>query len=356
MPLNAGDRLFLRKIIMDLQTRIEAFGALGDWIANLAGEERAYIHERAKAHNGWFTPGNVDLALEGLTRYLHRDALRRWLAPYNLPEYNERPAKVGVAMAGNIPLAGFHDFLSILVTGNTIIAKPSSQDPFLLKYIAEKLTAMEPRFKSMIEFSEQLKGMDAIIATGSDNTSRYFEYYFGKRPHIIRKNRVSAAVLSGNETPGDYALLGRDIFYYFGLGCRNVAKIFIPKGFDFQPFMEALREFDYVMDNHKYANNYQYNRSIYLLNKTPHLDAGFCLLHESEELVSPTSVIYYEYCDHPDEALNILSQYSHKIQCVVGDESLPGVVPFGKAQNPELWDYADNVDTIRFLVELNQRT
>lgn len=338
--------------MMDLQRRTEAFALLGDWLGSLSDEERRHMQENARAHNGWFTPQSVDLALEGLGKYLNRSSLDQWLGSYPLPSRNDRPLKVGVVMAGNIPLVGFHDFVCVLITGNMIVAKTSGQDPFLLKYIAEKLTAIEPQFQPMIHFTEQLKGIDAIVATGSDNTSRYFEYYFGKYPHIIRKNRVSAAILSEKESAAGYAALGRDIFYYFGLGCRNVSKLFVPKGFDFHPLLESLKAFEYVMDNHKYANNYHYNRSIFLMNQTPHLDTGFCLFRESADFASPTSVVYYEYYEKPGDAMEIISQYRHKIQCVVGS-GVSGAIPFGEAQNPGLWDYADNVDTIRFLAELN---
>lgn len=338
---------------MELERRIEAFARLGKFIATIEEEEKNHLRDKAKSHNGWFTQESVDFALEGILRYLDEEKIRKWLSAYPVPPENWTPRKVGAVMAGNIPLAGFHDALCILITGNILQAKLSSQDPFLPKYLFEQLLEIEPGFLSKIEITEKLAGFDAVIATGSDNSSRYFDYYFGKYPGIIRKNRTACAVISNNDGPEDFKNLGADVFRYFGLGCRNVSKLFVPAAFDFHSLIDAWKHFDHVMDNHKYANNYHYNRSIALVNQTPHLDSGFVLLLESEELVSPVSTIHYEYYDDP--AAIRMDTIRNKLQCVVSrDGWFENSLPFGSAQLPELWHYADNIDTLDFLLKLNQ--
>lgn len=323
-------------------------------MSNMDDREIAIVHEKAFANNGWFIPQHIDFAIKAISERLTKKNLEHWLAKYELPDINPTPKTIGIIMAGNIPLVGFHDFLSILISGNNVMAKLSSQDSFLPRHIAEKLIHIDPRFSQHIRFEEKLKNMDAVIATGSDNTSRYFEYYFGKYPHIIRKNRTACAILNGTETQEDFANLGKDIFAYFGLGCRNVSKIYVPKGYEFAELIRGISTNDYVMDNHKYANNYYYNKSIFLVNQEPHLDAGFCLLQQNAGLVSPTSVVFYEFFGNTDELENILASQKEKIQCLVSKHGwFEGSFPFGKAQEPELWDYADNIDTIRFLTSLN---
>jgi hypothetical protein len=243
-------------------------------------------------------------------------------------------------MAGNIPLVGFHDLLCVLISGHRLSAKLSSQDSVLMRYVVEKLVAIEPRFKDYISFVERMNDADAVIATGSDNTARYFEYYFRNIPHIIRKNRSSCAILRGTETNEQLIALGKDVFSYFGLGCRNVSKLFVPKDYDFKRLLDLWQPYHDVFNHHKYVNNYDYNKSILLVNRTPHLDNGFVLITENKALVSPISVVYYEVGE-PDPS-------SDKIQCVVSAEH----VPFGKTQEPELTDYADRVDTLKFLTAL----
>lgn len=257
-------------------------------------------------------------------------------------------------MAGNIPAVGFHDLMCVLLSGNSAVIKLSASDSFFTKWLIAKLVSLEPEFEGYIQIEEMLKGMDAYIATGSDNSARYFHYYFGKYPSVIRANRTSVAVLSGNESDKELESLGIDIFLYFGLGCRNVAKIFVKDVTFLQRFLNVMEKFQTVTLNHKYVNNYDYNKSIYLVNREPHLDNGFLLLKESDELVSPIGVLYYETYDSQEELLIKLERLESKIQCVVGDPRLmPGVIGFGEAQFPKPWDYADRVDTMKFLLELN---
>lgn len=336
---------------MKLQNRIAAFTALGNLLRSLTEEEKQSLFRSAKSHNNWFTEDNLEHALNGVSHYLEEERLKKWLEPYHLPEENPAPKKVGVVMAGNIPMVGFHDFLSVLISGHKLHAKLSSQDPVLMPYLARELGEIAPEMKDYIHFEERLRNMDAMIATGSDNSSRYFEYYFSKIPHIIRRNRSSCAVLEGNESQEELEQLGRDITQYFGLGCRNVSKLYVPENYDFSPLLDSLHKFSQLTENHKFVNNYDYNKSIYLINGVPHLDTGFMLFKEDEALVSPVSVVYYQTYRNPQELQQQIKEKEEKIQCVVGHQTV-AEIPFGKAQQPEPWDYADRVDTIVFLKSL----
>lgn len=337
--------------MIQLEDRVRAFATVGKMIRRLDDNERAYMFQQAKSENSWFTDKNIATALQGIQRYLDEDKLRRWAD--GLPDQPSQRKKVGVVMAGNIPLVGFHDFLSVLISGHQLLAKLSNKDSFLIKHIAGMLTDIEPWFKEQIEFRDKLNDADAIIATGSDNSSRYFEYYFAKMPHIIRRNRSSVGVLDGTENTSDLEALGQDVFQYFGLGCRNVSKLFVPADYEFSPLLESWQPFESVNRHHKYNNNYDYNKSIYLVNKEPHYDTGFALLRKSEQLVSPISVVYYEKYDTPEVLQERLTQFSGKIQCVVSrDGWVDGSLPFGQAQEPELWDYADDINTLEFLKQL----
>ena len=338
---------------LSLENRIEAFAGLGKLIRNLSSEEREALFRRAHSENGWFTETSMQSALEGLSRLLDVAEMQQWLSRYTFSR-NITAKKVGILMAGNIPAVGFHDLMCVLLSGNSAVIKLSASDSFFTKWLIAKLVSLEPEFEGYIQIEEMLKGMDAYIATGSDNSARYFHYYFGKYPSVIRANRTSVAVLSGNESDKELESLGIDIFLYFGLGCRNVAKIFVKDVTFLQRFLNVMEKFQTVTLNHKYVNNYDYNKSIYLVNREPHLDNGFLLLKESDELVSPIGVLYYETYDSQEELLIKLESLESKIQCVVGDPRLmPGVIGFGEAQFPKPWDYADRVDTMKFLLELN---
>jgi len=321
---------------MKLSERIDALTELGNILHSIEPHDKNTLYRNASDYNAWFTPPQCDLALKGILKFLVKDKLNGWVREYPVPE-NAR--KVGVVMAGNIPLVGFHDLLSVLISGHHLAAKLSSQDTVLMRYVVEQLVKVEPRFQEYITFVERLNDVDAVIATGSDNTARYFEYYFRNKPHIIRKNRSSIAVLQGNETDEQLVALGKDVFSYFGLGCRNVSKLIVPGGYDFSRILGLWETYRDVSNHHKYVNNYDYNKSILLLNRVPFLDNGFVLLTESSALVSPISVVYHAHS---------ADLKSDKIQCVVSAEGLP----FGKTQEPELTDYADNVDTLKFLTAL----
>jgi hypothetical protein len=331
---------------MNIQDKIAAFGQLQKKINLLTEDELQNLAAQAKQRNGWFSYESVKNALEGIAFMLDKEKLEKWTSSYNLN--GEAPKVVGIVMAGNIPLVGFHDLLSVLISGHFAAIKPSSSDDFLTRIIIDWIIQVEPRFKKNIEIREKLTNIDAVIATGSDNTARYFEYYFKDIPSIIRKNRTSVAILDGKESDEELKALGEDIFSYFGLGCRNVSKVFTPKGYDFRDAFPHFEPYSEVANHNKYRNNYDYYKSIYLVNKTPHLDTGFLLVNSIDDLVSPIGVLFHQEYDSLEKLESILEDQKDKIQCIVGKN----YVPFGKAQRPELWDYADDVDTLQFLSNL----
>jgi hypothetical protein len=306
-------------------------------------------------YNAWFTPESVEKAVKATGKMLNPADMEIWLNKYDLNKTT--PAKkVGLILAGNIPLVGFHDVLCVLASGNHALIKASIQDARLIKHVLEKLVAIDSRFANQFSFVERLENFDAVIATGSNNSSRYFDYYFSKVPNIIRKNRNSVAVITGNETAEQLFNLGHDIFDYYGLGCRNVSKILIPKDYNLATFFEAIEPHQPIINHHKYNNNYDYNKSIYLVNSDKHLDNGFLLLKEDERLVSPLAVLYYAYYDDLASVQHLLETESENIQCIVSTASLPvksQVVDPGMSQQPKLWDYADGIDTMDFLSRLS---
>ncbi|MFK5856764.1 MAG: acyl-CoA reductase [Bacteroidota bacterium] len=353
--------------MISLNTRIQAFDTLGKLLQQIGENnvqednsngklmllEQAVVD--APHYNGWFIEENARYMLAALGKSLTKVKLEKWIEPYKHGlEKGKKASTVGVVMAGNVPVVGFHDFLSVLISGNKILAKLSSDDEKLLPLIADLLIDIEPEFKEMVEYtSNRLTDFDAIIATGSNNTSRYFEYYFGKYPNIIRKNRNSIALITGDETDDDLQNLSKDIFRYFGLGCRNVSHILIPKGHDLNNMLRIFSLNEEVTINHKYFNNYEYNKAIYLVNSKKHFDTGNLLLTEDSSFSSPVSVIHYEYYNDINSANRLLEVNSSKIQCVVTKSNLvKDAVPLGFSQSPELWDYADGIDTMKFLIDL----
>ncbi|MDX1629161.1 MAG: acyl-CoA reductase [Fulvivirga sp.] len=332
---------------MTLKDRIDAFTQLGQQLASLNDEQLEELHLRAAAENPWFTADNVNTAINGIIKYLDHQQLTEWAENYDLKDQQKI---VGVVMAGNIPLVGFHDLLCVLMSGNILKAKLSSQDTSLMRFIIHRLMKINTSFEKYIIQADKLKDVDAIIATGSDNSARYFNYYFSKYPHIIRKNRTSVAILTNESTSETFRPLKDDIFTYFGLGCRNVSKLYVPENFDFDKLFNALSGAENVINHHKYSNNYDYNKSIYLVNKEPHLDNGFVLLKPDNSMVSPISVLYYETYKDGKALKTALASNAEKIQCVVSKDGVwSESKPFGQAQFPKVDDYADGVDTMKFL-------
>ncbi len=311
--------------------------------------------ENSLLNNGFYTSETILFALKSLSEMLEKSKLEKWIKSY-LPFFESEKSikKVGVVMAGNIPVVGFHDFLCVLISGNKFIGKLSQSDRFLLPAIAEMLKTIDKRYEDSISFTEdKLKDFDAVIATGSNNTSRYFEYYFGKYPHIIRTNRNSIALLYGDETDAQLRLLADDIFSYFGLGCRSVSKIFVPEKFDFCQFIRTMDGYSYLRNHNKFRNNYDYYKTIFIMNQQQFIDGGFFILNEDISLQSPVSVVNYEYYADYEKVTSFIKENEGKIQCVVGRGAVKSnIVSFGRAQYPELWDYADNIDTMRFLFDL----
>lgn len=305
--------------------------------------------------NAWFTATEVNKAVKAIAEMLDEQDLVQW---FETVEVAKTPKTVGLILAGNIPLVGFHDVMCVLATGNIAQIKLSSSDNKLLPFLLNRLCDILPELKNHIVYAEQLKNFDAVIATGSNNTSRYFEYYFGKVPNIIRRNRNSVAVITGKESKEEIAQLGHDILDYFGMGCRSISKIFIPKDYDIKYFFEPLEPFQDIINHFKYNNNYDYNKSIYLVNLQTHYDNGFLLLKENEGLSSPLAVLYYETYEDINEVAEKLTQQEEQIQCIVSNTALQNlqVLPFGQSQHPKLWDYADNVNTVAFLNGLGVRS
>jgi hypothetical protein len=329
------------KIIIALQK-------LSDFMIN-PNDEFNLIMTSARNSNGWFTIEEVKRSMISLAKMLNQKDLDQW---FQKIEINKSPKKVGLILAGNIPLVGFHDVLCVLATGNIALIKMSSADDKLLPALLKELVVIEPGFRGQIIYTERLKDFDAIIATGSNNTSRYFDYYFSKVPNIIRKNRNSVAVLNGIETQVELENLGHDIFDYFGLGCRNISKIYIPKGYDLKNFFEPIEKHQPIINHFKYNNNYDYNKSIYLVNGVQHFDNGFLLVKEDENFVSPLAVLFYEEYTNVNEIEEKLISQDEQIQCVVSNINIKinkDKIGFGDSQNPKLWDYADNINTIEFL-------
>ena len=309
-------------------------------------EEINSVIQTQHHYNGWFTEELTRKSLRNLSSWLNLTDLTNWLSGYS---YTENPKTVAIIMAGNIPLVGFHDFLCVLASGNNVICKLSSEDNKLLPLLSKILIQVQPKLESKITFSDRnLKGFDAIIATGSNNSLLHFKQYFSKYPNLFRHNRTSIAVLTGNETKDELSLLGTDIFDYFGRGCRNVTHLLLPKGFELNRFFEAIVDQGEVINNKKYGNNYDYNKAIHLMNLAVFLDNNFLLLKESNDLFSPLAMVYYHYYENESEVSIYIEEHKNDIQCIVGKN----YIPFGKAQCPSLSDYADNVDTMNWLNEL----
>ena len=311
------------------------------------------IFDKAEQQNSWFTRANVIFAFKSWSDALSKNNVKQWLSQYQLPQTTSSK-KILIIMAGNLPLVGLHDLLCVLVTGHKAIVKLSSNDCVLLPYLITQMKTFAPEWTEAVTFTDdKVTEYDAVIATGSNNTARYFEYYFGKKPHIIRKNRHSVAVLTGKETPEELFALGKDIFLYYGLGCRSISKLFVPKGYDFNLLFQAIYPYKDIIQEQKYANNYDYNKAVYLMSLFQLLENGFLLLKEDEHYGSPIATLFYEYYTNVASLKEKLTTDAEKIQCVVAHNFTTEEVAFGETQTPQLWDYADGVDTLNFLLKLS---
>lgn len=332
---------------MNLQQRIVLLNRLGEYILQ-DGDNWQATKQKASIHNSWFTPEFIELATRNIARaFLQTNALTAWAQQYNIPSDNTAPKNVGIIMAGNIPLVGFHDFLCVFISGHRQTIKPSSKDDVLIKHLVQQLYDWDENTRQLIAFADMLKGCDAYIATGSNNSARYFDYYFSKYPHIIRRNRTSVAILTGEESAEELSKLADDVYQYFGLGCRNVTKLYVPEGYNFVPLLDAFNKYNYLADLHKYKHNYDYILAVLILNKQNYMSNESILLTESAALFSPISQLNFEYYkagENPSVALT----NNEDVQCVVGKQH----IPFGQAQQPSLTDYADGVDVMKFLLAL----
>ncbi len=352
---------------MTLETKKNVFIELGKFLSQFSENKNTRIDgvlkndlfyesfidliHLSQSHNGWYTPEQVYFAIQSWAQALTEENINEWLSGYTID--SAEPKTIALILAGNIPLVGFHDFLSVLITGNNVLVKTSSNDQHLLPFLAKYIIAIEPEFETKITFSDgKLENFDAVIATGSNNTARYFEYYFKDKPSIIRKSRNSVAVLTGKETNEQLIALGEDIFRYFGLGCRNVSKLFVPKGYSFNAFFEAIFTYQDIIHYEKYANNYDYNKAVFLMSNFKLLDNGFLTIKEDTSHASPISSVFYEFYEDLENLQTRLESESDKIQCIVSDNIIKNSIPFGQTQSPKLWDYADNIDTISFLLTI----
>ena len=315
-------------------------------------ERFSAIFAQAEQQNSWFTQHNLTFARNTWATTLSEANIKRWLSAYKLSE-PQNVKKILLIMAGNIPLVGFHDLLCVWVSGHKAVVKLSSEDKLLLPFIIEQLRDLIPEWAEAVTFSdEKVTNFDALIATGSNNTARYFEYYFGKKPHIIRKNRNSVAVLTSKETQEELTALGKDIFQYYGLGCRSVSKLFVPENYSFDAFFQAIYAYRDIINEQKYANNYDYNKAVYLMSLYKLLENGFLILKEDKSYASPIATLFYEYYTDTEALKKQLITDTEQIQCIVAKGLLPDEIAFGNTQIPQLWEYADNVDTLKFLSSL----
>ncbi len=302
---------------------------------------------RSTVHNPWFTDGNIRQALRGLSFMLRPEALNKWMEGQTHAAKDQK--KIGMVLAGNIPMVGFHDLFCVAMSGHQAVAKLSSEDKILLPAIFEILYLLTDYEPFKVEwFTDRLPEVDAVIATGSNNTSRYFEYYFSKLPHIIRKNRTSVGILTGGESDEEMLALGDDIFSYFGLGCRNVSKLFVKDDFEIDRFFKGIYPYSEIINHHKYANNFDYYRALWMMNQEDLLENGFMILRPSDAIASPIATVFYERYSDLERVKARLEAEKNEIQCIISLEN----IPFGNSQKPELWDYADGVDTMEFLQKL----
>ncbi|MCB0524381.1 MAG: acyl-CoA reductase [Lewinellaceae bacterium] len=340
---------------MELKERLNLLTELGQFLKSGGDEELERAILQSYQENNWFTQANVQKALDAIAHsFLDQSKLQSWVANYQIQDKGHPDKTIGLIMAGNIPLVGFHDWLCVFVSGHKARIKLSDKDKRLLPVLIKKMGEWNKESFAYTEFlfpEDKLSGFEAVIATGSNNTAKYFEQYFGKYPHIIRRNRNSVAVLNGYESKEDLMALGQDIFSYFGLGCRNVSKLYVPHGYQFDFLLETLHEYRDLVNHAKYKNNFDYNFTLYILNKIPHLNNGCILLKEDQSLQARIASLHYEYYDELADLDKLLTERKKEIQCVVGKTQLLDfeILPFGKSQEPALNDYADGVDVMKFL-------
>ena len=333
---------------MDLEQRMDLLERLGEYMLS-ADQKWKSVKQKAFYENGWFTPSFIELSAYSIaTEFLNRDKLKAWTEIHRIPKQIKDPLTAGIVMAGNIPMVGFHDFLACFISGHKQKIKLSSKDAVLLPHLIDTLYQWESEVRAYVASSEMLKGCDAYIATGSNNSARYFHYYFARYPHIIRRNRTSVAVLDGNETGKELQLLADDVYQYFGLGCRNVTKLYVPKDYNFEKLLTAFNKYKHLADHSKYKNNYDYQLAILIVNKLYYMTNGSIIMVEDPAVFSPISRLNYEFYSDKQAVLTNLKANAD-IQCIVSRES----ILFGKSQQPSLNDFADGINTLQFFRNLS---
>jgi hypothetical protein len=348
--------------VSTLYNRIKAFEKLGilfsnKFTENSSKESEYWNSELDKAidlaykYNTWFTEDSVKKALNEWSKQLNYNSLKNWTDQYKIEDKSEK--KIAIIMAGNLPLVGFHDLLCGLIMNFHCIVKLSSDDKILIPFIVEYLDSIVPGIKNQVKFTTNpIKDFNGVIATGSNNSFKYFEYYFGNYPNILRKTRHSIAVLDGKETEMDLKKLGNDIFTYFGMGCRSVSKLLVPKGYDFDLLFNALFDFKEIINHNKYVNNYDYNKAVYLMSEQKFIENGFIILKEDEKLGSPIGCLFFEYYENPKDLNAYISDIKDSLQCVVSNLNILNSTSFGSSQSPKIDDYADNINTLDFLLKI----
>ncbi len=340
---------------MNLSERIDTMAQWGQAISSLRAEQLDGLCTRAYHQNQWFTPENIKQSLSAITtKYLAKEKLDQWVSNYDLPATPSQH-KVGLIMAGNIPLVGFHDLLCTYITGHKAIVKCSSKDEVLLPALLDLLRDISPEAADSIQIVDRMTGQDAVIATGGDTAAVHFEYYFKHYPNIIRKNRNSVAVLDGSESPDDIFALGHDIFDYFGLGCRSVSKLYIPRDYGLDQFFEGIYDHRDIIHHNKYKNNFDYNHAIYILTQEKFLTNDFLIVREDPSMASRIACLHIERYDDIEEVSKALKANAENLQCVSSRVPIEDIVhiPLGQSQQPGLSDYADHVDTLDFLIGLH---
>ena len=343
------------KTRMNVERRIQILVALGRKLNDLTSDFWLDKIDRCRHDNGWFTKESVVFALENIRdSMLQEDLLRKWGDLYSLTEKNIKPKKIGLVLAGNIPLVGFHDVITVFVSGHIALIKKSEKDSILMQTMMELMEEEDEEVKSSLIFVDRLTDMEAVIATGSNNSARYFESYFAKLPHIIRKNRNSVGVVYADTSMDTIRAMGRDIFTYYGLGCRNVSKLLIARNYKLENIMESLHDYNEVNMHHKYHNNFDFNIAVNMLNRQHYLNNGSVMLCEDPSLASRIATLNFEYFEDEADLENKLLSHASDLQCIVSEKALPYIKTIlpGKTQQPSLWDYADDVDTMQFLIKL----
>jgi len=348
--------------VSTLYNRIKAFEKLGilfsnKFTENSSNESEYWTSELDKAidlaykYNTWFTEDSVKKALNEWSKQLNYNSLKNWTDQYKIEDKSEK--KIAIIMAGNLPLVGFHDLLCGLIMNFHCIVKLSSDDKILIPFIVEYLDSIVPGIKNQVKFTTNpIKDFNGVIATGSNNSFKYFEYYFGNYPNLLRKTRHSIAVLDGKETEMDLKKLGNDIFTYFGMGCRSVSKLLVPKGYDFDLLFNAFFDFKEIINHNKYVNNYDYNKAVYLMSEQKFIENGFIILKEDEKLGSPIGCLFFEYYENPKDLNAYISDIKDSLQCVVSNLNILNSTSFGSSQRPKIDDYADNTNTLDFLLKI----